>query len=320
MSVSRLCCTIALGFVLPLTAPGIRAAEIDKYLPDDTEIVLHANIRQILDSELGRKYLMPQLEAGLKGNAEAQQILSAVGFDSLKDVVSLTVAAPGDSEKKWVMLVHAHVDLEKVRAAVEAYAAKQPDAVKIHKQGNVPFYETKNPKQPAHTFYATFVDNETLVVSPDKDYVLGTIARKEADKPPSLDNKLVELVKKMDAKQSLWLALLPDKLAKALPQNNQTGDLAKKVQSFNAGVALTDGVQFSLRVQTPDAKAAREMQQTLKGIQAILILAITSNEQLKDFGPTLTDIVNSIKFTLDKTIVGLDLNISAKQIEEGLKK
>ena len=320
MSVRRICCTIALGFVLPLAVPGIRAAEIDKYLPDDTEIVFHANIRQILDSELGKKYLMPQLEAGLKGNAEAQQILSAVGFDSLKDVTSLTVATPGDSEKKWMILVHARVDLDKVRTAVEAYAAKQPDAVKVQKQGNVPFYEIKNPKQPGQTFYATFVDHETLVISPDKDYVLATIARKEAPKPPALNNKLADLVKKVDAKESLWLALLPDRLAKAFSQNKQTADLAKKVQSLNAGIALTDGVQFSLRVQTPDAKAARDMQQTLKGIQAILVLGITSNEQLKDFGPTLTDIVNSIKFTLDQTVVGMDLNISAKQIEEGLKK
>jgi len=320
MSVRRLSWIIALGFVLPLMAPGVRAAEIDKYLPDDTEIVLHANIRQILDSELGKKYLMPQLEAGLKGNAEAQQILSAVGFDSLKDVTSLTVAIPGDSEKKWMIVVHARVDLDKVRTAVETYAAKQPDAVKVHKQGNVPFYEIKNPKQPGQTFYATFVDHETLVISPDKDYVLATIAKKETPKPPALNNKLADLVKKVDAKESLWLALLPDRLAKAFPQNKQTADLAKKVQSLNAGIALTDGVQFSLRVQTPDAKAARDMQQTLKGIQAILILAITSNEQLKDFGPTLTDIVNSIKFTLDQTVVGMDLNISAKQIEEGLKK
>ena len=320
MSVRRICCTIALGFVLPVAVPGIRAAEIDKYLPDDTEIVFHANIRQILDSELGKKYLMPQLEAGLKGNAEAQQILSAVGFDSLKDVTSLTVATPGDSEKKWMILVHARVDLDKVRTAVEAYAAKQPDAVKVQKQGNVPFYEIKNPKQPGQTFYSTFVDHETLVISPDKDYVLATIAKKEAPKPPALNNKLADLVKKVDAKESLWLALLPDRLAKAFSQNKQTADLAKKVQSLNAGIALTDGVQFSLRVQTPDAKAARDMQQTLKGIQAILVLGITSNEQLKDFGPTLTDIVNSIKFTLDQTVVGMDLNISAKQIEEGLKK
>jgi hypothetical protein len=62
------------------------------------------------------------------------------------------------------------------------------------------------------------------------------------------------------------------------------------------------------------------MRKYLQGFQGILILAITSNDQLKDFGPTLTDIVNSIKFTLDQATVGFDVNVTAKQIEEGFKK
>ena len=311
---------LGLAFALLGPIPSSPAAEIDKYLPDDTQIVLHANIRQILESDLGKKYLMPQLEAAIQENPEAQQILSAVGFDSLKGITSFTVASPGDSEKKWLILVHAPVDLNKVRSAVEAFAAKQPEAVQIHKQGDVPYYETHNPKQPAHTFFATFVDNETLVISPDKDYVLATIAKKESKKLPAVDNKLVELVKKVDAKQSLWLALLPDRLIKALPQDKQTMDVAKKVQSFKAGIALTDGVQLSVRIQTPDAKSAQTVRQTLQGVQSLLILAIASNDQLKDFGPTLTDILNSIKFTLDQATVGFDVSVSAKQIEEGLNK
>ncbi len=285
MHVRRFVWMNALGLTFALLGPipNLPAAEIDKYLPDDTQIVLHANIRQILESDLGKKFLMPQLEASIQGNPEAQQIMSALGFDSLK-------------------------------------GAKQPEAVQIHKQGDVPYYETHNPKQPAHTFFATFVDNETLVISPDKDYVLATIAKKESNKLLAVDNKLVELVKKVDAKQSLWLALLPDRLIKALPQDKQTMDVAKKVQSFKAGVALTDGVQLSVRIQTPDAKSAQTVRQTLKGVQGLLILALANNDQLKDFGPTLTDILNSINFTLDQATVGFDVSVSAKQIEEGLNK
>jgi uncharacterized protein DUF3352 len=306
---------LTFAFLGPIT--NSRAADIDKYLPDDTQIVLHANIRQILESDLGKQYLLPQLEAAIQGNAEAQQILSALGFDSLKGITSFTMAGPGDSEKKWLILVHAQVDLNKSRAAVEAFAAKQPQAVQIHKQGDLSYYETRDPKKPEHTFFAAFVDNETLVISPDKDYVLTTIAKKESKKSPAVDKKLVELVKKVDAKQSLWLALLPDNLVKALPQDKQTMDIAKKVQSFTAGIALNDGVQLSVRIQTPDAKSAQTVRQTLLGVQSLLILAIANNDQLKDFGPTLTDILNSIKIKLDQAVVGIDVSISAKQIEEG---
>ena len=125
MHVRRFVWMNALGLTFALLGPiaSSPAAEIDKYLPDDTQIVLHANIRQILESDLGKKYLMPQLEAAIQGNPEAQQILSAVGFDSLKGITSFTVASPGDSEKKWLILVHAPVDLNKVRSAVEAFAA-----------------------------------------------------------------------------------------------------------------------------------------------------------------------------------------------------
>jgi hypothetical protein len=296
------------------------AAELDKYLPDDTQIVLHADIRQILESDLGKQYLLPQLEAAIQGNPEARQILSAAGFDSVKNITSFTVASPGDSEKKWLLVVHAKLDLNKVRSAVEAFAAKQPAAVQIHKHGEVPYYETRNPKQPGQSFFATFVDNETFVISPDKEYLLATIAKKESNKPPAPDKKLVDLVKKVDAKQSLWLALVPDHLIKALPQDKQTMEIAKKVQSFKAGVALTDSVQLSVRIQTPDAKSAQTVRQTLQGVQALLVLAVSNNDQLKEFGPTLTDILNSIKFTLDQATVGFDVSVSTKQIEEGLKK
>src|SRR5262249_19544202 len=155
-----------------------------------------------------------------------------------------------------------------------------------HKQGEVPYYETRNPKQPAQSFFAAFVDNETVVISPDKDYVLAAITKKESNKPPAIDKKLVDLVNKVDAKQSLWLALVPEHLIKALPQDKQTMEVAKKVQSFKAGVALTDSVQLSVRIQTPDAKSAQTVRQTLQTVQAILILAIANNDQLKELGPT----------------------------------
>jgi hypothetical protein len=184
----------------------------------------------------------------------------------------------------------------------------------------VSYYETHNPKQTAQTFFAAFVDTETFVVSPDKDYVLAAIAKKESTKLPALDNKLADLVKKIDGKQSLWLALLPDRLMKALPQDKQTQDMVSKVQSLMAGIALTDSVQLSVRIQTPDAKSAQAVRQTLQGVQGLLIFMVTSNQQLKDLGPTLTDILNSIKFTLDQATVGFDVKVSAKQIEEGFKK
>jgi hypothetical protein len=318
MIVRRLSWVSALSVTFVVFGSPIRAADVDKYLPDDTQMVLHANIKEALDSALAKKYLLPQIESGLKSQQEAQEMLKALGLNPLEDVHSLTLAAPGNvNEKKWIVLLHGKFDLAKIQAAAEAFGQKQADTVKVRKQGDITIYELRDAKR-SQSAFAAFPDTETLLISPTEDFVTATIAKTDAKKAPALNKNLADLIQQVGDKESLWLAaLVPDQLTNSLPKDQQT--LAKKVKSFKGGVTLTDGVQLSFRVQATDAKAARDVQQTLKGLQALLVLAVTSNESLKDFGPTLTDIVNSIKFTLDRSTVGMDLSISAKQIEEGFK-
>jgi hypothetical protein len=317
MHVRRFAWILALNAALPAFVSQVRAGDIEKYLPEDTEVVLHANIRQALDSPLGKKYLLPQITDGLKGQREAQEILTALGLDPLMDVNSLTVAAPGKvSDKKWTVLLQGNFDLAKIQAAVDAFSKTQADAVKVLKEGGVTIYELHDPKQ-SQSAFAALVDKENLIVSTTKDNVTRPF-KKATKNEPTLNNRLADLLKEGNGKESLWLAMVPDELKKSLPHDKQTMDIAKKVLSFKAGITLTDGVQVSLRVQATDDKGARDVRVALEGVKSLLLLAIISNDQLKDFGPTLTDILNSIKFTLDKSIVGMDLNVSAKQIE-GLK-
>jgi hypothetical protein len=306
--------------VLVLPVAPIRAADYEKYLPSDTECVLHANIRQALDSTLGKKYLLPQIEANLKSQSEVQQVLTALGLDPLKDVLSLTVAVPGKvNEKNWTALLEGHFDQGKIQSTVEAFGTKGAGSLKTHKEDGAIVYEFEDPKH-SQSAFAAFVSKDTLLIASSKDQVSNALDKNGTAKPSSLNRDLLALMKEGD-KESLWLALVPDQVIKALPQNNkQAMDIAKKIKSFKGGITLSDGIQFSIRIQTPDAKAARDVRQTIDGMRALLILAITSNDQLKDLGPTLTDILNSIKFTLDKSAVGMDLTVTGKQIEEGLKK
>ena len=69
-----------------LCAPLGRAAEIDPYLPEDTEIVLNVNIRQILDSPLIKKNLLEKAQESLRGNNEVQDVLKDLGFDPFTDL------------------------------------------------------------------------------------------------------------------------------------------------------------------------------------------------------------------------------------------
>ncbi len=54
--------------------PG-RAADLDPYLPEDTETVINLNLRQILDSPLIKKHALEHAQEALRGQDQIQDIL-----------------------------------------------------------------------------------------------------------------------------------------------------------------------------------------------------------------------------------------------------
>jgi hypothetical protein len=306
--------------LIVLQAP-VRGAEISKFLPDDSQMVVCVNVRQILDSELVKKYVLSQIEGGIKGNTEALEMVSALGLDPVKDIASITFAAPGNvKDKKWTVLIRGNFDPAKVHAAAEKFAQNQPEALTIHSEGGLRLYEARQAKSAQPTF-AALLDKENLVVSSVKDYILEAAAKSSGKKLTAMDKKLSEYVNQVDGKQSVWVVgLFPEQLKGALPLDKQTKGIVQELVALSGGVTLTDGAQAGVRIFLNDPKAARDLRQLLVGVQSLAVLAINGNDQLKDYGPFLTDILNSIKFSLDKNLVGIDLTISAQQIEKGMKK
>src|SRR5437879_12168888 len=87
----RLQLGLLVGAALVLVLP-IRAAEVDQYLPEDAEVVLVVNAKQLLDSPLVKKHFLEQMRDLMKTNTEVANILSALGFDPYKELTSLTEA------------------------------------------------------------------------------------------------------------------------------------------------------------------------------------------------------------------------------------
>ena len=76
-----------------LSAP-VRAAEPDPLLPKDTTAVIYVNFRQVLESDMVKKYAIEQFKQGLEGE-EAQKVLKGLGLDPLKDIDRLIVGMWG---------------------------------------------------------------------------------------------------------------------------------------------------------------------------------------------------------------------------------
>jgi hypothetical protein len=62
--------------VVAAKAPNARAAEPDKLLPAEADTVLSVNIKQILDTDLIKKYALEQMKQALDGQ-DAKKLLSS---------------------------------------------------------------------------------------------------------------------------------------------------------------------------------------------------------------------------------------------------
>jgi len=192
-----------LAVAVALTAVrSARAAEVDKLLPADSELVVYINVRQVLDSDLVKKYALQQMKQALQGN-DAQQVLGQLGLDPLKDIDRVTIGASGDDPQKieGLLIVRGKFDPTKLYQAAEATSKTQGDKVSLVKEGETTLLKITADNRPK-PFYATLVDKGTLALGTNKELVLDAVSgKKQALKPA-----IAALVTGMDEKASVSAA------------------------------------------------------------------------------------------------------------------
>ena len=110
---------------------------MDKYLPDDTEMVVSVNVKQIVESSLFKKNVEAKAREALKNQDELQDALHDLGFDPFTDIDRIIAAKPaGGDQDRGLVIVHGKFDLDKFKAKAEKLAKDQPDVLKVHKVRN----------------------------------------------------------------------------------------------------------------------------------------------------------------------------------------
>src|SRR5947209_5808966 len=114
MFAPRFAVVLSLALLVPA---GARAAELDSFLPPDTESYLSINVRQILDSPLIKKNALGHLREALKGTDEVNEILKDLGFDPFRDLDRIIVASPTSTDTdRGLVIVHGTFDVKKFQA------------------------------------------------------------------------------------------------------------------------------------------------------------------------------------------------------------
>ena len=271
-----------------LLGAGVRApaAELEKYFPSDTKAVLTVNVKQMLASPLVKDSL-DMLRQEMQNSAEAQQTLTALGFDPLKDLDSVAVAVASFEDRERLLFVFSgRFNPTKFKATAEQTAKNMPELLKIHAAGDRQVYEVSIPNHPA--LFVAVVDGTTLVASHHQARVTQIFDIKAGKTGSALNKDLKALLAKADAKQTISLAVLGGALGDQVPHGDQ-------VENINGGITLTDGIRTNVAIQAKNAEAAKMLadlvQMGLEQGKNLVEFAAMTNRQLAP----LAGLVNSLK-------------------------
>lgn len=301
-----------------LTLSSAHAAEVDRYLPDDAEAVVHVNVRQLLDAPVVRKHFAKEIQNAIDSDAfKPRAALLALGIHPLRDISSVTLATPAlPAEDKGLVIVRGKFDLTTIRDTAEAHAANNADQLTIHKQDDFRIYELTE-KRSGRKAFLCWLDKETLVAAPAKGGVVEAIARHQGKKQAKPSKELKTLLEAADGKQSVWVVVLAsDDLKKAAANNPQLRKTVDPVQTLTGGIRADDGLAVDLTLRTGDPRAAAEIRKLLDGIKSIVGLATMDHERL---GSLPTDLAAALKLSADKGDVTLKGQMTAAEIEKSLK-
>lgn len=297
--------SLRLGFgaalLLALAAgPVARAAEPDKLLPADSDTVISINVKQIMDSDIVKKYAVEQMKQALQG-ADIKKFMDDLGLDPLKDIEKVVIGGSWTDQNdiKGLVIIRGTFDPDKLYRAAEAQTKKDADHFSMIKDGNDVIF--KYQPDNGNPVYGTVVDKTTVILGTEKKYV--TTATATAAAPPKkveLGKDIAVMINRMDDKASVWVAaVVKDKLDKLpIPMGggipNLQGQLGK-MDAVTAVLQVNKDIDLTVNLGMKDDGSADEMGKTvdelLQTVKGALPFLAAQNEQLKP----LVDVVKTLK-------------------------
>ncbi|MBY0460624.1 MAG: hypothetical protein K2V38_25180 [Gemmataceae bacterium] len=324
------------GLVCGPVAPA-RAAEPDKLLPAETETVVYVNLKQVLASEVVKKFALDQVKQALEGQ-DVKKLLADMGLDPLKDVDSIWVGMSGplpkkkgndekpadQEETKALIVVHGRFDPEKLFKAAEAAAKKDGETFSMIKEGGVVMFKYQPEDQ--NPIYATVVDEKTIVAGSDRKLVNTALKQAKEDKKSPVKAELADLLKPVDDKVSVFVAGLVKgkfddlQIPAEVPLN--LGALEKvltKAETLTVAVRMTADVGVEVGFGMKDADAATDMadavEKLLKDVTGLIQVAGAFDPKIKP----LADVVKSATTDVNKKTVVIKVKLTGDVIGELLK-
>lgn len=282
-------------------------------LPADTQALIRLNFRAMIDSPLAKKMGIEKASEIIK-SVPGGEILTEMGFDPLKDIDSITVAAPGGGDmEKGLIIVAGKFKADKLVAKANEEAKNNKDKVKIHKAGDKTIFEIIIPEQQVPMFMM-IASNNTILASTQKEYLEKALANSGS----KLANKdFSALVEKLDPDLAISMVAVSSAFpSKSLPE--QAKAIMDGIESIGGGIGIDKDVTLKINVFTKDEDSSKKLKETLdQGMaQALGFLGLMAAQQ-KELTPVL-EFVKSMKTSSKAKMMSLEGKLPGKMIEDAI--
>lgn len=300
--------------VLAFAAVPVRAADLDKYLPNQTEAIVAVNIKQLVESPLLKDHLEP-IKQALKQLNVAPKPFALLGLEPWADAERVTIAWTGnpDGEAPCILL-QGNFDNAKIEAAA-AKAAKKDEIVQERFVDGRRVWVLRCEDEPTW-LYLGLLDPGTLVLSRQANRVSEALGKKAGQVKHELRKDVQTLLGRLDTKQSVGVV----SLSRPLNFAGLLGGLPGNLQNVAGGVTLGDDVRLDLAMSARDPQTAKaaagQLQDSLNQLKALTAVLVT---QKKQYAP-LADLVNGAKVTTQGSELAFKLTINKDLMDMLLKK
>jgi hypothetical protein len=312
---------VSLGIALLAAASGAArpapAQSLTVGLPDDVKFVVRVDLPAIRDSEVAGKMFADAKAKLLEKVAEkhnapemsADKIIEVLGFDPFEEIQSIVLAgsnfeSPERGLVGGVQLRKTSGNLEGLMLALPGYKSEEYDGTQIH---------SATPEE-GHTIYGAIHTGgdgtRTVFVAAQREAIERMLDSANGNGGGG-NGKSATLgdASPGDGGRALVELNVFELPAELQDEEGPPANLAKIVKSIKARIAESDGkVHVVATVATEAEKQAEQLEQMVKGLKAMLDLAVTAHgeddEALKKFQALAAEL------TVKKNGASLELSLS----------
>jgi hypothetical protein len=273
---------------------GVESSDEFSYVPTDADLVAFADVRQLMDSEIGRA-----LQDRLMPASGSPNPLSQAGIDIRTDVDTMVAAVLSKAGMAGgpLLIARGRFDFSKIESVV------------LSRGGDVNQYEGTRVVTLGEPALALAFIDVNLVAAGQLDLVKRALDTRAAGSGSVRDNPEVMRLADRFGDSNAWVISRFD----ALRERGQvpTGLVGQlpAITWLAAGGRVSDGVSGELHAETRDDQAARDLRDVIRGLLALVHIQAGQSTEL-------AEIVNSIELAGEGTTVSVSFSVPPATIEK----